>query len=203
MYLLRPGKSLVLASASPRRRDLLGRMGLEFVVRPAEVDESLAAGESAADSAMRLAEAKARAVTRQPGQAVLAADTLVAVGEGRGEAVLGKPADRDEALAMLGLLSGVEHRVVTGFCLIDDAGQARGLAESRVRFRRLAPAEIAAYAATGEPMGKAGAYAIQERGAALVEGVSGSYTNVVGLPLAAVIELLLSRGIIEPAAGGA
>lgn len=192
MYRLRPGLSLVLASASPRRREMLSRMGLRFTVAAAEVDENLLPGEDAVQAAQRLAGLKAAAVERQPGQVVLAADTLVALGPD----ILGKPADPAQAADMLRLLSGREHQVVTGFCLRDDQGQVSGLSLSAVRFRELRQAEIAAYVASGEPLDKAGAYAVQDLGAALVSEVRGSYTNVVGLPLAAVLEVMLSRGLI-------
>lgn len=195
MYRVIQVRSLVLASASPRRSELLRRAGLEFSVRPVEVDESLISGEGAAQAAGRLALAKARAAEApEPGAAVLAADTLVALGD----TVLGKPKDEAEALSMLGRLSGQEHQVVTGFTLRLDNDVTSAMARSKVRFRTLTSAEIHAYVAGGEPMGKAGAYAIQGMGAALVEEVSGSYTNVVGLPLAAVIKLLLARGVIQP-----
>jgi septum formation protein len=173
---------------------MLARMGLSFRLAPAEVDESLLPGEAAEAAAMRLAQAKARAVEPGPGEAVLAADTLVVLGD----EIMGKPSGPSEAAQMLGRLSGAEHWVLTGFCLRDAAGEEPGLGRSLVTFRRLSPEEIAAYVATGEPLDKAGAYAVQGLGAALVRQVSGSYTNVVGLPLAAVIELLLRREIIAP-----
>lgn len=198
MYRVCQGRGLTLASASPRRRDLLSRSGLEFRIAPVDIDEALAGGESAERNARRLALAKARAAEAPaPGEALLAADTLVAVDH----RILGKPADRVEAAEMLGLLAGREHRVVTGFALRVNGGVSGELAVSRVWFRKLSAAEIAAYVATGEPMGKAGAYAIQGIGAALVERVEGSYTNVVGLPLAAIIKLLLQHGVIEPREG--
>ncbi len=193
MYRLAPGKALVLASASPRRREMLARLGLTFRLAPAEIDESLAPGEDAAAAAQRLAAAKATAVSAAPHEAVLAADTLVVLGQ----EIMGKPAGPEEAAQMLRRLSGVEHEVLTGFCLNNGAGQKVGLGRSRVTFRRLSEAEIAAYVASGEPLDKAGAYAVQGLGAALVKAVSGSYTNVVGLPLAAVIELMLAQGLIQ------
>ncbi|MCF8117862.1 MAG: Maf family protein, partial [Desulfarculaceae bacterium] len=129
-----------------------------------------------------------------PDEAVLAADTLVVLGSD----IMGKPTDDAEAAAMLASLSGAEHQVVTGFCLRTGGAEHQGLGRTKVRFRSLSQGEIAAYVASGEPRGKAGAYAVQGLGAALVNQVSGSYTNVVGLPLAAVVELLLGQGIIEP-----
>lgn len=195
MYRLRQGVRLVLASGSPRRQEFLQRLGLEFLPCPAQSDESLLPGEEAGQAALRLAQLKAQAVAPEwPQAAVLAADTLVALERH----ILGKPADLAEARGMLALLSGQEHQVVTGYCLIWQGRQDTGRVVSRVRFRELSPAEIAAYAASGEPLGKAGAYAVQGLGAALVESVHGSYSNVVGLPLAQVVELLLRRGIVEP-----
>jgi len=173
---------------------MLARLGLGFRLAPAEVDESLAPGEAADQAAQRLAQAKARAVEPRPGEAVLAADTLVVLGD----RIMGKPADATEAAAMLRRLSGAEHQVLTGFCLRYNGSEHLGLGRTAVRFRDLSPGEIAAYVASGEPLDKAGAYAVQGRGAALVSQVRGSYTNVVGLPLAAVVELLLAQGIIQP-----
>ena len=198
MYRVSPGSELILASASPRRREMLGRVGLEFSVEPAEVDESLLPGEEAGRAAKRLAEVKALAVAAsRPGAWVLAADTLVVCGE----EIMGKPADADQANAMLESLKARDHHVVTGFCLAGKGIQKTGLAKTKVRFRDLTGREIRAYVASGEPFGKAGAYAIQGRGAALVKEVQGSYTNVVGLPLAKVLEVLLELKVIVPAQG--
>ena len=187
MYRVCEGMRLVLASASPRRREMLARIGLEFTLAPAVINEDILPDESAEQAARRLACAKAQAAAKDhPQAAVLAADTLVVL-EG---AILGKPQDDEEARAMLTSLSGKWHEVVTGYCLILNGRAHEGLAASRVRFRRISPAEIAAYVRTGEPRDKAGAYGVQGRGAALVEAVEGSYTNVVGLPLAACVKLL-------------
>jgi septum formation protein len=195
MYRVVDGKRLVLASASPRRLEMLGRLGLNFDMAPAQIDETIQPGEDAAAAAERLAQLKAAAVSaHHPGAAVLAADTLVTA-DGR---ILGKPENDAQAREMLRFLSGREHRVVTGFCLRTGSQVDSGLAETRVRFRSLSAAEIVAYVASGEPRDKAGAYAVQGSGAALVEVVSGSYTNVVGLPLAACVALLIKRGVIEP-----
>jgi septum formation protein len=197
MYRVRPGQELVLASASPRRQEFLSRLGLVFQVVPARVDEALLPGEPAPRAARRLARSKARGVAAaRPGATVLAADTLVVLGQ----EVLGKPRDLDDARRMLGLLSGAVHQVVTGYCLRHQGREHCGQAISRVGFRALSDAEIAAYLASGEPLGKAGAYAVQGLGAALVDRVNGSYTNVVGLPLARMVELMLGMGIIEPTA---
>ncbi|MCB2226326.1 MAG: septum formation inhibitor Maf [Desulfarculaceae bacterium] len=194
MYRLSPGRALVLASASPRRQEMLARVGLAYRLAPAEIDEALLPGENAEQAASRLALAKARAVQAEPHEAVLAADTLVVLGA----RIMGKPEDDAEARDMLERLSGAEHQVLTGFCLRYNGSEHSGLGRTKVRFRELSPGEIAAYIASGEPRGKAGAYAVQGLGAALVKEVSGSYTNVVGLPLASVVELLLAQGIIEP-----
>ena len=197
MYRVQQGKRLVLASASPRRLEMLGRLGLHFDMTPAQIDETILPEEDAAAAAERLAQLKAAAVSAvQPGAAILAADTLVTA-NGR---IMGKPEDDAQAREMLQFLSGREHRVVTGFCLRADGQIDSGLAETKVCFRKLSTAEIQAYVASGEPRDKAGAYAVQGSGAALVESVSGSYTNVVGLPLAACVTLLIKRGVIEPEA---
>lgn len=195
MYRVHAGQRLLLASNSPRRQEMLARLGLEHKVAPAEVDEAIAPGEPAAEAARRLAQAKARTASQAwPGWVVLAADTLVTL-ESR---VLGKPADLDEARAMLEALASREHQVVTGWCLALEGRERCGLTTTDVRFRALGQREIEAYVASGEPLGKAGAYAVQGLGAALVQEVRGSYTNVVGLPLSEVVAALLELGVIEP-----
>ncbi|MCB2191106.1 MAG: septum formation inhibitor Maf [Deltaproteobacteria bacterium] len=199
MYRLTPGIGLVLASASPRRREMLSNLGLAFRLAPARIDENLLPGEDAAQAAQRLATAKAEAVLTGPYDTVLAADTLVVLDR----KIMGKPRDAAEATQMLRELSGAQHEVITGYCLMNQSGRTVGLGRSLVTFRNLSEAEIAAYVATGEPLDKAGAYAVQGLGAALVKEVSGSYTNVVGLPLAAVIKLLLEQGLIQPQGDGA
>ncbi|CAO0821357.1 dTTP/UTP pyrophosphatase [Desulfarculales bacterium] len=195
MYRVCQGLKLVLASASPRRQEFLSRLGLNFLVRPAQVDEALVPGEPAIQAARRLVRIKAAVVGKErPKAAVLAADTLVVL-EGK---ILGKPRDLADAQRMLQMLSGLEHQVVTGYCLNHGGREHCGEAVSSVRFRDLRPAEIEAYVASGEPLGKAGAYAVQGLAAALVAQVSGSYSNVVGLPLAEVVEMMLALSIIEP-----
>jgi len=185
LWSLPPG-ALVLASASPRRRRLLSEQGLRFAVVESGVDES-GAGGSPAGVARRLALAKARAVARRRPRAwCLGADTVVAVGS----RLLGKPRDAAEAAAMLGALSGRKHVVHTGVALVGPGLSATRVVATAVRFRRLAAAEIAAYIATGEPFDKAGAYAAQGRGALLLAGIEGDWSNVVGLPLGAVRDLL-------------
>jgi septum formation protein len=179
-----------LASASPRRRQLLAQVGLAPAVAPSDVDETPHPGEAPAAYARRVAEDKARACAATG--AVLAADTVVAL-EGR---ILGKAADAAEARAMLADLSGRTHEVHTAVVLKDPAGALHGVVvTTEVRFRRLDAAEIARYVETGEPMDKAGAYGIQGEGGALVAWVHGSYTNVVGLPLEETLALLAQVGL--------
>ena len=186
---------LVLASASPRRRELLAWLGVEHVVEAADVDERPLAEETAFRLVGRLAVAKAAAIAaRRPHDWVLGADTIV---ELDGE-LLGKPADRRDGAAMLARLSGREHRVATGFALLAPGGIVRTaeVVQSVVRFRRIAARALAAYLETGEPDDKAGAYAIQGRGAALIESVDGSFTNVMGLPLVEVERALVEAGLL-------
>lgn len=185
---------LILASGSPRRRDFLTGLGLDFEVRVTDIDETPKAGEQPVDFVARLAREKARAAAL-PDSWVLAADTVVAV-EGK---ILGKPGDEEEACAMLMRLSDRWHEVWTGFSL---CREARGelytkTVCTRVRFRALTPEICRAYVRTGEPLDKAGAYGIQGNGAFLVREISGSYTNVVGLPLAEVIDALLANKLIS------
>ena len=194
------GPLLVLASASPRRLDLLRQIGLEpDRVDPANIDEVPNPGELPPAHAMRLAEEKARAVMpRHPGAFVLAADTVVACGR----RILPKPADPSTARSCLTLLSGRRHRVHGGIALAgpDDRLILRRV-DSQVAFKRLSEAEIAAYLCSDEWRGKAGGYAIQGRAAALIRWVSGSYSNVVGLPLFETAQLLAGRGYRPPCPG--
>ncbi len=187
-------RRLILASASPRRRELLAELGLPFEVRATEVDESPLAGEEPAALVARLALAKARAAA-EPGAIVLGADTVVVAGE----VVFGKPRDATAARGMLAELSGRTHSVWTGVALV--RGDASDPSEARVRscrtgvrFRVLSSAEIDAYVASGEPLDKAGAYAIQGGAQSFVEELDGDYTNVVGLPLPLVREILAEAG---------
>ncbi len=176
--------AIVLASASPRRRELLAQLGVPHEVLAVDVDETPLPGESPAALAQRLARVKALAGRVRAGAArvVLGSDTVVAV-EDR---IFGKPAGRDDALAMLAALSGREHRVLTAVALAlpgTDGGVLEALSETAVRMRTIAPAEAASYWDTGEPVGKAGAYAIQGFGAVFIEHIRGSYSGVMGLPL--------------------
>jgi septum formation protein len=179
-------QKLILASTSPRRAELLAAAGLSFDVIPPDADEKWRAGESPAEYAERTAREKAKSLTGRAGSIVLGADTVVAA-EGR---ILGKPADADDAKAMLRLLSGKLHEVITGVCLHSTQKTVCFHVTTAVLFRDLSEEEIAAYVATGDPLDKAGAYAIQNGAAAMVRRIDGSYSNVVGLPLCEVVEAL-------------
>ncbi len=186
---------LVLASQSPRRRELLQQLGLAFEVRPANTDEAVLAGEPARDYVLRVAREKARAVD---GEVVLAADTAVVLA---GE-VLGKPADADDARRMLRALSGSRHEVLTGVC-VRRAAPGPGVeldvvVSTEVVFAALSTRAVDWYVATGEPLDKAGAYAIQGAGGAFVAEIRGSVSNVVGLPLVETAALLARAGLPLP-----
>ncbi|HET9355498.1 MAG TPA: nucleoside triphosphate pyrophosphatase [Sphingomicrobium sp.] len=184
---------LVLASASPRRVNLLGRIGVTpDLIDPADIDESIAKGELPRTHAIRLAEEKATAVAvRHPDALVLAADTVVAVGR----RILPKVEDEATLRACLALLSGRRHRVLTGVALAIPGGAIRSrLVETMIAIKRLSPSEIDFYAAHGEWHGKAGGYALQGYGEVYVRHIAGSYSNVVGLPLAETRVLLQSAG---------
>ena len=185
---------LVLASASPRRRDLLTELGVAFSVRAAAVDETPPPRAAPDAAAREIAQRKALAVLADaPGATVLAADTIVVAADGE---FLGKPADAADARRMLGKLSGTTHRVVTGVCLAKSGAAPQTLSETTaVTMRPLTPAEIDAYVASGECFDKAGAYAIQESGDRFVTRVDGSWTNVVGLPMEPVVRMLRGAGV--------
>jgi septum formation protein len=185
----------ILASASPRRRELLQRVGIAFGIIPSETSEVAQPGELPQEYALRVASEKAWDVARKhPGAWVLGADTIVEID---GE-ILGKPQDAADGQRMLRQLSGRTHQVMTAFALLDEAGwvRVRQVVISRVTFKPLSDAQIREYLATGEPFDKAGAYAVQGLGAALVEGVEGSYTNVVGLPMDEVQAALRAVGLL-------
>jgi len=192
---------LILASASPRRRELLARAGLAFEVVPADLDETLRPGETPEGHVERLAREKADAVARRlartPVRLVLGSDTVVVLG---GD-VLGKPRDAAHAEALLARLVGRTHRVLTGVAVATSAGHAprSRVVESRVRMRPASADEIRAYVATGEPLDKAGAYALQGEGRRFVEAVEGSETNVIGLPLEETLALLREAGLAAQA----
>jgi septum formation protein len=187
----------VLASASPRRAEILTSLQIPFTPMPVDISEALQAGETAPEAARRLAADKAAAAAgRDPDAWVLAADTLVFLD---GD-TLGKPGDDRDAGAMLRRLAGREHGVVTAVHLRRGADPGRGVAEtSRVRFAPMTEEEILWYVATGEPRDKAGAYGVQGLGARFIAEIHGSFTNVMGLPARAVYELLRSAG--DPALG--
>jgi nucleoside triphosphate pyrophosphatase len=186
---------LVLASASPRRQELLRNAGIKFEVQPANINEEPHPGESPRDCAERLAREKALAVFQnQPQNFVLGADTIVVVDD----MALGKPADTSDAARMLRLLSGRTHSVITGICLVSPVARDR---ESRtasettlVTMSRISDDEIRDYVATGEPMDKAGAYAIQGQASRWILRIEGDYGNVVGLPVSRVYAMLREQG---------
>ena len=184
------GAPLILASASPRRRELLAQAGFSFEVVPADVPEVRKLGEDPIRFVTRLAREKAEAVAASrsitPDTIVLGADTIVVVDE----EVLGKPQDAVDAARMLRLLSGQTHQVITGVCLAKGRERQRAAEVTFVRFATLSDEEIDAYVATGEPLDKAGAYAIQGRAGRWVPRIHGCYFNVVGLPLALVSSMI-------------
>jgi septum formation protein len=195
-----PGRRLVLASASPRRAELLTLLGLRFEVRAADLDEEPLAGELPAATAERLARAKAEAVDPGPGEAlVVAADTIVVL-DGR---ILGKPRDRGEAERFVSLLAGRTHEVITGLAVraCPENRIESETAVSQVTFAPMSAGEVAWYAATGEGLDKAGAYALQGKGALFVAAVHGSYTNVIGLPLDRLYPHLKRRGLLATPRG--
>ena len=190
-----PVNTLILASASPRRSELLRWAGLEFDINPGEVDESVRADESPRDYVLRLAFDKANTIADNfPDSWILSADTSVVAG---GQ-ILGKPQNRRDARKMLQLLSARPHQVLTGVCLFNKNRQINVLKHvaTRVRFRALTNEDIERYIDSGEVWDKAGAYAIQGQGAAMIHEIEGSYTNVIGLPLEEVIEILRHHGAL-------
>ena len=184
---------MILASASPRRIDILHQAGFDPIVRPQDVDETPLAGEHPTSLVLRLARAKAHACadTCEPGQTVVAADTIVWDEDGD---VLGKPASDAEARAMLRTLSGRAHHVSTGVCLVRDGRERAFVETTDVHFFELTNEEIDAYVATGDPLDKAGAYGYQSLGCTLVERIEGDYYNVVGLPIGRLVRELAKLG---------
>jgi len=184
----------ILASASPRRRELLASIGLDFEVIPSHVPEIHQEGEAPEEYVARLSRDKAHALAVQyPAQWVIAADTTVLLGD----QLLEKPVDANDAMRMLGTIAGKTHIVYTGVTLERAEGEYRDtrVAESEVRMLPLSPREIEWYVATGEPLDKAGAYAVQGIGAMFIDSIHGSYTNVVGLPLATLFQMMRKAGI--------
>ncbi|WP_300735284.1 Maf family nucleotide pyrophosphatase [uncultured Desulfovibrio sp.] len=205
LFALPGGWELVLASHSPRRRQFLEEWGLAYrIVTGRDEEPRPRAGEAPAAYARRAARAKALSAAAADGQAagprvLLAADTIVALGED----ILGKPADRAQALEMLRRLAGRTHEVISAVCLLGPQDEEIVFHDvSRVRFAPWPEAVLAAYAATGEPDDKAGAYAIQGQGAVLVEAVDGSWSTVVGLPVSRLAQEMLSRGWLTPVGAG-
>ena len=194
--------TIVLASASPRRQELLRNAGIPFTVQPADIDETPLAGESPRECAERLAREKALAVFQSnPQQCVLGADTIVVVDD----IILGKPRDAEDAARMLRLLSGRTHAVITGVCVVGPVASGQWSVASHtqtasettlVTMCEISADEIRDYIATGEPMDKAGAYAIQGVASRWIPRIEGDYSNVVGLPVALVYRLLRERGAL-------
>jgi septum formation protein len=183
---------VVLASGSPRRRQLLELIGIAHDVQPSNIDETMRPREAPRRHAERLAREKASAVAnREPDRITIAADTIVVINR----KVLGKPVDADDARRMLSMLSGREHTVITAVAVARGRKLRSAIEEVRVKFRRLREDEIDAYIATGEPMDKAGAYGIQGYGATIVQCVDGDYFAVMGLPLARLVTLLRDLGV--------
>ncbi len=194
------GSRLILASKSPRRYELLRQMGFDFDVIPSRVEEDIVSGEPPDQHVIRLAKAKAYEVGNQyPDRWVIAADTIVYI-DG---SILGKPKNREEALEMLRLLSGEEHWVLTGFSvrhLAEGRGDERAV-RTAVKVKDLSPVEMEWYVQTGEPFDKAGGYAVQGIGSFMIESIRGSYTNVVGLPVCELMQMLERLGAIIIADG--
>ena len=182
---------LILASQSPRRRELLGLTGLDFTVRVADIDETMDSEKAPFDEVSRVSRLKALAVERNEGDVVIAADTIV-VCEGQ---VLGKPRDEADAFRILSLLSGRYHEVMTGMTVLRDEQIITHTEVTKIHFRELHPDEIRAYIASGEPMDKAGAYGIQGGAALFADEMVGDYYNVMGLPVCRLAMILRSLGL--------
>ena len=187
-------KRIILASASPRRKELLEHIGLQFEVEPSNYDEEITSASEPHETARRLSLGKASAAARKhPNALIIAADTFVVFGD----MVLGKPRTDSEAREMLRALNGHAHSVITGFTVLDtESGKVVSRSvETRVHMNKMTLKEIDSYVRSKEPLGKAGGYAIQGRGAVLVERIEGDYSNVVGLPLSALAESLREFGV--------
>ena len=183
--------NVILASQSPRRRELLGLTGLPFVVRAADIDETMDPGREPFDEVARVSRLKAEAVARKPEDVVIAADTIVVCG---GE-VLGKPRNEADAFRILSLLSGRHHEVMTGMTVVCGDKVITHTEVTKIHFRELHPEEIRAYIASGEPMDKAGAYGIQGGAALFADEMVGDYYNVMGLPVCRLAVILRSLGL--------
>ncbi len=185
-------KPIVLASASPRRQELLKNAGIDFVVRPSHIPEVPLVGEAPRVFGERMAREKAHAARRATCDAILAADTVVAVGS----EILGKPENAEDAKRMLRLLSDKTHAVITAVCLLGQGFEDVRSESTAVHFSAMSEAEIADYVASGEPMDKAGAYGIQGRASRFIGKIEGDYFNVVGLPVALVTRMLREHGLL-------
>ena len=183
--------NLILASQSPRRRELLGLTGLDFTVRVADIDETMDPGKAPFDEVARVSRMKALAVQREPEDVVIAADTIV-VCEGR---VLGKPRDEEDAFRILSQLSGRHHEVMTGMTVLRGDEVITHTEVTKIHFRQLHPDELRAYIASGEPMDKAGAYGIQGGAALFADQMEGDYYNVMGLPVCRLAMILRGFGL--------
>ncbi len=185
---------LILASQSPRRRELMGFFRLPFVIRAADIDEAMDPARPPYEEVARVSGAKAEAIRRDPADVVIAADTIV-VCNGK---VLGKPKSQDQAARMLELLSGRDHQVMTGLTVLQGDRRVSCTEVTAIHFRTLTQEEILAYVATGEPMDKAGAYGIQGGAALFVQGIEGDYYNVMGLPVCRLGGILREFGLKIP-----
>ena len=183
--------SLILASQSPRRRELLGLTGLDFIVRVADIDERMDPEKAPFDEVARVSRLKAEAVARKPDDVVIAADTIVVCGD----EVLGKPRNEADAYRILSLLSGRHHEVMTGMTVLRGDEVITHTEVTRIHFRSLSDGEIRAYIASGEPMDKAGAYGIQGGAALFADQMEGDYYNVMGLPVCRLAMILRSLGL--------
>lgn len=190
-------RAVVLASGSPRRKDYLNRYGFEFDIITADIDESVSPGESPETFAQRLAKEKAEAVQQQctAGQIIIAADTIVV----QGETILGKPASQKDILPALQLLNGKNHQVMTAYAVLDTVSgeMIQQLVSTEVEFFNLPEEQLKCYAASSEPLDKAGSYSIQGVGTFLVKSIKGSYNNVVGLPIEHLLQDLAKKEYIE------
>lgn len=183
-------KKIILASASPRRKELLTTAGIEFDIVIKDVDESIPDGTLPVEAAKMTAKKKALAVAKDfENCTVIGADTIVVAGD----KILGKPADKADACKTLRMLSGIEHEVITGVCIANGNETDNFAVTSKVKFYELTDEEIETYVATGEPMDKAGSYGIQGKGCVLVERIEGDYFNIVGLPVAEVVRRIKSK----------
>ena len=183
--------NVILASQSPRRRELLGLTGLDFTVRAADIDETMNPDAAPADEVARLSREKALAVEREEDDLIIAADTIVVCDGER----LGKPRSEQDAVRMLRLLSGRDHQVMTGLTVVRGGEAVTCTEVTDIHFRELSDREIRAYIATGEPMDKAGSYGIQGGAAMFVTGLKGDYFNVVGLPVCRLVTILRGFGL--------